>query len=90
MRRLAAGLFIGLFGAGVLSGCIAARVSYDDGFAVGQSYAAAAARGTLDGHAALAACRRQWITSAPATDVQRQWLSGCVNGIRRVEANLGG
>jgi len=90
MRRLVAGVAIGIFGAGILSGCIAARVSYDDGYAVGQSYAAASARGTLEGHAALAACRHQWITSAPATDVQREWLKGCVNGIRRVEANLGG
>lgn len=79
-----------LLAAGVLAGCGPSAVSYSDGFAVGQSVAAARARGSLEGHVALTTCRRQWVTSGPSSDDRAVWIHGCVAGIRRLEAVVGG
>jgi hypothetical protein len=89
MRRTAAGLALSLLAAGLLAGCGPSVVAYDDGYAVGQSVAAASVRGTLVGGAVLAACRHQWVTSGPATDSRRTWIRGCVAGVRKLEATLG-
>lgn len=89
MRRVAAGLGIGLLAAGLLAGCGPTAVSYNDGFTVGQSVAAAASRGTLRGGAALAACRHQWVTSGPTSDDRAAWIRGCVAGIHRLEQTVG-
>jgi len=89
MRRTVAGLGVGLLAAGLLAGCGPSAVSYNDGFSVGQSVAAAAARGTLHGGAALTACRHQWLTSGPSSDDRRVWIRGCVAGIRKLESTIG-
>jgi hypothetical protein len=89
MRRIAAGLGVGLLAAGLFAGCGPSAVSYNDGFAVGQSLAAAAARGTFRDGAALSACRHQWRTSGPSSDDRGVWIRGCIAGIRRLEANVG-
>jgi hypothetical protein len=90
MRRIAAGLGLGLMAAGLLAGCGPSALSYNDGFAIGRAYAAAAPRGTLTvGTAALRACRHQWTTSGPASDNRRIWISGCVAGIRALERQVG-
>ena len=89
MRRIAAGLGLGVLAAGLLAGCGPTAVSYNDGFGVGQAVAAAAAHGSLEGSAALAACRHQWVTSGPASDSRRTWISGCVAGVRTLEASVG-
>lgn len=90
MRRIATGLGICLLAAGALSGCGPSEVSFNDGFAVGQSVAAAAVRGTLVGGAEIRACRHQWVTSGPSSDDRRVWISGCVAGIRKLERTVGG
>ncbi len=89
MRRTAAGLGLGLLAAGLLAGCGPAAVSYNDGFGVGQTVAAAAVQGSLEGKAALVACRHQWLTSGPASDSRRVWIAGCVAGVRKLEATVG-
>jgi hypothetical protein len=89
MRRRVAGLGLGLLAAGLLAGCGPAVVSYNDGFGVGQALAASADRGSLAGHAALLACRHQWVTSGPASDSRPTWISGCVAGVRKLEASIG-
>ena len=89
MRRIAVGLGMSLLAASLLAGCGPDAVSYSDGFAVGQSVAAARDTASLHGAATLAACRRQWLTSGPATDRRSVWIRGCVAGVRHLEANIG-
>ncbi|HEV3212970.1 MAG TPA: hypothetical protein VGZ03_06195 [Acidimicrobiales bacterium] len=89
MRRIAAGLGVSLLAAGALAGCGPSAVSYRDGFAVGQSVAAARVSGSLRGHAVLVTCRQQWRTSGPSSDDRAVWIRGCVAGIHRLEATVG-
>jgi hypothetical protein len=89
MRRKVAGLGLGVLAACLLAGCGPAAISYNDGFGVGQAMAASADRGSLEGNAALVACRHQWVTSGPASDSRRNWISGCVAGVRKLEASIG-
>jgi hypothetical protein len=90
MRRTAVGLGVGLLCAGLLAGCGPSAVSYGDGYAVGQSIAAARGVGALHGGAALVACRHQWLTSGPSSDDRAVWVRGCVAGVRRLESTVGG
>jgi hypothetical protein len=86
MRRIAACLAaLGLCSC-LLAGCGPTSASYSDGFAVGQSVAAAEGAPI---HAPLAACRRQWTVSGPATDARSRWIAGCVAGIRKLESTVG-
>jgi hypothetical protein len=89
MRRIAAGLGLLALAGGLLAGCGPAAVSYNDGFAVGTSVAAASAHGSLDGRAAVLRCRQQWRTSGPAADDRRVWIAGCVAGVRKLDAAVG-
>lgn len=89
MRRALAGLGVAAVAAALLSACGVPAVSYNDGFAVGQSMAAARGPGALTGRAALPACRRQWRVSGPATDSRSVWIHGCVEGAHALEASVG-
>ena len=88
MRRAVVWVGAGVLAAALLAGCGSSAVSYNDGFAVGQSLASAAAA-PLSGRAALATCRRQSTVARPATDSRSQWIKGCVAGVAALQATVG-
>jgi hypothetical protein len=90
MRRAALCLAGALLAAGLLAGCGPAAVSYNDGFAVGETLAEAAGPGALEGNALIrAACEQQWHVSGPATDDRAVWVQGCVAGIHKLQSSVG-
>jgi hypothetical protein len=89
MRRTLLSVAGGLLAAGLLAGCGPSAVSYNDGFAVGQSLAAAAGHGELVGHRIVVTCVQQWRVSGPATDDRKVWIKGCVAGVNRLNAVVG-
>ena len=88
MRRAAALMVTGALAAALLAACGPSSQSFNDGYAVGWSKAAALGPGALDGRAALPLCRRQWTVSGPATDTRSVWIRGCVDGAHKLEATL--
>lgn len=88
MRRLVVAIVVGIVGSLALAGCGSSSLSYNDGYAVGQTLAANYSGETSPHAFVVSICARQFKLSASAADQKPAWVNGCVHGFAQVQAEV--